>query len=200
MNLTGILSITGKPGLYKVISQQKTSLIVESLEDGRRMPVHGSSKVSALSDISIYTVSEDVPLADVFRALFKHTGGNAAPGAKANDAEIKAFVEEAFPAYDKERVYMSDLKKLVKWYNLLLEKGLIDDKEEETAAEEEAETKSEVKEEDKPKSTKGGKAEAKKSEAKKPAAAKSVAPKSPGKSAGTKPASATKVRKSGHKG
>lgn len=157
MDLTGIIAISGKPGLYKVVAQSKNSLIVESLEDGKKFPAHSSNKVSSLNDISIYTYEEDVPLSDVFSKIYNSLNGGTALDPKSSADELRAFMDKVFPEYDKERVYNSDLKKLFQWYNSLLEVGVI--KKEETIKEE---VKAEKSEEEKPK-----KAPAKKTAAKK---------------------------------
>jgi hypothetical protein len=125
MNLESIISVTGKPGLYKVLSQIKNGLIVESIVDGKKMPIHATDKVSALSDISIYTNDGDMPLADIFEVIFKKTEGKAAINHKEKGAELKNFMTEVVPNYDEDRVYNSDLKKLFQWFNMLVEKGLL---------------------------------------------------------------------------
>lgn len=132
MNLSGILSIAGYPGLFKLVSQMKSGLVVESLLDGKRMPAYATQKILALEDISIYTEEDDVPLAEVFGLMFKKTGGKAAPNPKkASIAELSEFLASVLPNYDRERVYNSDLKKLFQWFNLLAEKGLLKEEEEE---------------------------------------------------------------------
>jgi hypothetical protein len=131
MDLSGILSIAGYPGLFKMISQMKTGLVVESLLDGKRMPAYSTQKILALEDISIYTDEDDVPLAEVFEKLFKKTSGKAAiDPKKASIKELSEFLASVLPNYDRDRVYYSDLKKLFQWYNLLAEKGLLKAKEE----------------------------------------------------------------------
>ncbi|MFP5470271.1 MAG: DUF5606 domain-containing protein [Bacteroidia bacterium] len=143
MDLTGIISISGKSGLYKVVGQSKNTLIVESLEDGKKFPAHSSNKVSSLGDISFYTVEEDVSLKDVFASIFDNLDGKKAIDHKSSPEELKAFMEKVYPNYDKERVYNSDLKKLVQWYNSLLEAGIFkkeDTPSEETKTEENATT------------------------------------------------------------
>ena len=125
MNLESIISVTGKPGLYKVLSQIKNGLIVESILDGKRTPVHATDKVSALSDISIYTYDSDVPLSEIYVKLFEKTGGKAAIDHKAKPEELRAFLKEVVEDFDQDRVYNSDLKKLFQWFNLLVEKGLL---------------------------------------------------------------------------
>ena len=125
-DLTEILSISGKSGLYKMIAQAKNSIIVESLEDGKRSPVHSTQAVSSLEEISIYTETEDMPLKDVFTRIYEKTQGGKAPSPKASSDELKNFMAEAVPEYDKDRVYVSDIKKVVKWYNKLHEADMLD--------------------------------------------------------------------------
>ena len=123
MNLTGIISISGKSGLYKVIAQAKNSVIVESLEDNKRVPAYATDRISALEDISIYTIQEDKPLKEVYRAIFDKENGGAAPSHKESEKVLRAYLEEILPDYDRERVYLSDIKKLFQWYNLLQKSG-----------------------------------------------------------------------------
>jgi uncharacterized protein DUF6852/uncharacterized protein DUF5606 len=130
MDLNGILSISGKPGLYKHISQTKNGIIVESLVDKKRMPAYASAKISALEDIAIYTEDEDMPLNDVFKRIFETEDGKETLGKKATNDELKTYFEEVLPEYDKERVYVSDLKKIINWYNLLVNLGLMEFSEE----------------------------------------------------------------------
>ncbi|HAP68727.1 MAG TPA: hypothetical protein DCR04_03215 [Flavobacteriales bacterium] len=162
MDLSGILSIGGYPGLFKMVSQMKTGLVVESLLDGKRMPAYSTQKILALEDISIYTDEDDVPLADVFSLLFKKTAGKAGPNhKKVSIQELSDYLASVLPNYDKERVYNSDLKKLFQWFNLLAEKGLLKEKEEEkkeVKAKKPAKKKEAAKEEKpKPKSAPKGK-------------------------------------------
>ena len=125
MNLSGILSIAGKPGLYKMVGQMKNGIVVESLEDGKRFPAYASNKVSALEDISIYGLEEDVPLGEVFQKIYDLEDGQASINPNESGKALRQRFEEAFPEYDEDRVYSSDLKKVFKWYNLLLEKGML---------------------------------------------------------------------------
>ena len=128
--LKGILSIAGQSGLFKLVSQGKNTIIVESLIDGKRMPAYGSSRVSALEDISMYTTEGDVKLSDVFVNIFKFTNGQPAIDAKKSSGdELKAYMNNVLPNWDKDRIYVSDLKKLFTWYNILQAKGIITDKE-----------------------------------------------------------------------
>lgn len=132
MNLKDILSISGKPGLHKNIAQSKTGVIVESLSDGKRFQVFASDKISSLGEISIYTSSEDMPLREVFRLIREKNADQPAPGIKSTDKELVEFFESIVPEYDKERFYISHMRKLVGWYNILLEKGITDFTEETT--------------------------------------------------------------------
>lgn len=125
--LKGILSISGKPGLYKMITQGKNSIIVESLLDGKRIPAHSFAKVISLEDIAIFTDVEEKPLADVFKALIEKEGdGNSAPDPKKMSGdELKTYFENVVPDYDRDRVYTSDMKKVLIWFNLLVEKDML---------------------------------------------------------------------------
>lgn len=137
--LEGILSISGKSGLFKLVSQGRSAIIVESLADGKRMPVSGSARVSALQEISMYTVDGDVKLSHVMANIFKLTGGKECIPATSSSDELKDFMAKALPEWDSERIYVSDIKKLVAWYNILLAHNLVSDKEGEEAEEAKAE-------------------------------------------------------------
>jgi len=121
--LKGILAISGKPGLYKMVSNARNSIIVESLIDGKRMPAYATSKISSLEDISIFTDDGDVNLAEVFARIYEQ-GLEVNPG-KASANDLKNAFREALPEYDEDRVYVSDIKKVFSWYNLLKEKEII---------------------------------------------------------------------------
>jgi hypothetical protein len=125
MNLSGIIAVSGKPGLFNVVAQGNQSIIVESLLDKKRLAVHASNKISALEDISIYTYEDDVPLATVYRNIFDKENGGQCVSHKASEAELRAYLEEVLPGYDRERVYLSDIKKLFNWYNLLQTNDLL---------------------------------------------------------------------------
>lgn len=125
MDLKGIISISGKSGLSKIVSQSRGGLIVESLEDGKRFAVHGSERVSSLEDISIYTYEKDLLLTEVFEEMFKKAEGKQILSHKSSEQELRAYLKEVLPNYDEERVYNSDIKKLVHWYNILIDKKLL---------------------------------------------------------------------------
>jgi len=126
MDLKEILSVSGKPGLFKTIAQTKTGVIIESLIDGKRIQAFASDKISSLGEISIFTTTEDMPLREVFRIIGEKNGDQSAPDAKADDKTLKAFFETVIPDYDRERVYTSHIRKLVQWYNLLIANGITD--------------------------------------------------------------------------
>jgi hypothetical protein len=139
--LKGILAISGHQGLFKHVAESKNHIIVESLETGKRMPVYSSSKVSALEDIAIYTDTADVPLRDVFKSIAEKEENGEAISHKSTNDQLKKYFTEVLPEYDKERVYVSDIRKVVLWYNILCEKELLDftEVEEESAGGEETE-------------------------------------------------------------
>ena len=139
--LSTILSVTGRPGLYKLISTNKTFNIVESLADGKRMPINVQEKMVTLSDVSIYTETGDSPLREVLQKMKeKENGARIALGSKSSGNEVFAYMKEILPDYDTERVYASDVKKLISWYNILIESN-IDLTEEEPQEEKPEETK-----------------------------------------------------------
>ncbi len=123
--LKGILAITGQPGLYKVISEGKNNVIIESLLTGKKSTAYADAKMSTLEDIAIYTLEEDVPLKKVFRKIAEKENGGPAIDAKSSPDDLKKYFTEILPEYDKSRVYGSDVKKVLSWYNLLNEKGLL---------------------------------------------------------------------------
>ncbi len=134
--LKGILSVSGQSGLFKMVAESKNNIIIESLETLKRMPVHSTSKVSALEDIAIYTENGDVPLKEIFKAIFDKENGGAAINPKATASELKAYFEKIVPKYDKDRVYISDIKKVLLWYNALHKKNILHFTEEEETKEE----------------------------------------------------------------
>lgn len=132
MDLSKVLSISGKPGLYKILAQTKNGAVVESIPDGKKFTAFSHQRISTLEEISIFAEGEDMPLKDVLKVIFEKLNGQPALSHKSDGAELKAFFEEAVPSYDKENVYVSDIKKVIHWYNLLLEQNLLDFSEETT--------------------------------------------------------------------
>ena len=133
--LKTILSISGKPGLYKLVSQAKNMLIVESLQTGKRLPAYAHEKIISLGDIAIFTDEDDVPLGEVLESIKKkENGGKVSLDIKKADSEtLRAYLADVLPNFDRERVYVTDIKKLISWYNLLVETGNTDFVEEKKA-------------------------------------------------------------------
>lgn len=125
MDLSNILSITGKGSLYKLISRAPNSFIVEGLEDGHRFPAFSHDGVATLDNIAIFTEDEEVSLQSVFQSIFKKENGQKVAVPKDNNA-LKAYFAEVLPNYDRDRVYVSNIKKVLAWYNILTEHQLID--------------------------------------------------------------------------
>ena len=126
--LKTILSISGKPGLYKLVSHGKNMLIVESLTDNKRVPAYAKDKVISLGDIAIYTDETEVPLHEVLTSVKNKEEGKTASlvPSKATTDQLRAYFAEVLPSYDRERVYPSDIKKLLSWYNILINAGITD--------------------------------------------------------------------------
>ncbi len=125
MKLTGIIAISGRPGLFKVVAQGKNNVIVESLIDQKRFPAYATDKISALEDISIYTYDEDASLQTILAAIYEKQEGKEGLSHKDNLSTLEAYLLGVLPNYDKERVYPSDIKKIFQWYNLLLKTGAL---------------------------------------------------------------------------
>lgn len=127
--LETILAIAGKPGLYRLVSRGNRSLIVETVDKAkRRMPAFGTDRIISLADIAMYTDSEEVPLRQVLKNMLEKEGGKKASidVKKASKDELAAYVGEVLPNFDRDRVFPSDMKKLVQWYDILVENGLTD--------------------------------------------------------------------------
>lgn len=137
MGLEKILSVAGKPGLYKLITQTRTGFVAESLLDGKRVTVSLRSSVSVLSEIAIYTLEEEVPLREVFQKIqTKENGGKTSISHKDEKIKLEEYFFEVLPNYDEDRVYVSDIKKIIQWYNMLTDNKIIDfssEEEEETS-------------------------------------------------------------------
>ena len=136
--LKNILAITGKPGLYKLVSRGNNMLIVESLVDGKRMPTYARDKIVALSDVSMFTDADDIALSEVLTNAGKKEGLKvvAMNVKKASNAELQAWFDQVLPNWDRDRVYPSDIRKLIQWYNILINAGITDFTVEEEAEEE----------------------------------------------------------------
>ncbi len=127
MALDKILSIGGKPGLYKLLTQTRSGFVGESLIDGKRVTVSLRNNVSVLSEIAIYTLEEEVPLGEVFQKIKeKEKGAKTSIGHKEDKLKLEEYFFEVLPNYDEDRVYPSDIKKIIQWYNILHENGITD--------------------------------------------------------------------------
>lgn len=140
--LKNILSITGKPGLYKLVSRGNNMLIVESLIDGKRMPTYARDKIVSLAEVSMFTTGDDIALSEVLTKVGEKEGLKVAsidPKKADNDA-MRAYFVEVLPDFDRDRVYPTDIRKLVQWYNILINAGITDFTTKEDEGEEEAAT------------------------------------------------------------
>jgi len=125
--LKEILSVTGKPGLFKLVSQGKNMLIVESLLDGKRIPAYTKDKVVSLGDIAIFTENAEVPLSQVLESVkAKENGGLCSIDSKADNEILRKYMLEVLPEYDRDRVYPSDIRKMIAWYNILINAKITD--------------------------------------------------------------------------
>ncbi len=125
MSLKKILAISGKPGLYDLKVQTRTGFVAESLLDGKKITVGLRANVSLLSEIAVYTYNEEVRLAEVFKAIAEKENEGPAISHKETDDKLKSYFREVLPEFDEDRVYTSDIKKVMNWYNLLQSKGMI---------------------------------------------------------------------------
>lgn len=125
--LKEILSVSGKPGLFKLVSQGKNMLIVESLLDGKRIPAYTKDKVVSLGDIAIFTETEEVPLGQVLESVkARENAAQCSIDPKADNDKLRKYMAEILPEYDRDRVYPSDIRKLINWYNILINAGISD--------------------------------------------------------------------------
>jgi hypothetical protein len=125
MSLKGIISISGQSGLFKVLTQTKSGFIVESLIDKRRVPVSSNHQISMLEDISIFTITDDIPLKDVFKRIKETENEHPVIPAKSDGPKLKEYFKKVLPDFDEERVYTSDIKKVINWYSFV--KDLLED-------------------------------------------------------------------------
>lgn len=126
MSLDKILSISGKPGLYHLRSKTRSGFIAESLADGKKMPVTMQHNVSILSEIAIYTLDGEVPLREIFQKIKEKEDGGPAINHKSSKDDMEAYFFEVLPNFDEDRVYASDIKKVIQWYNILQAQDLLD--------------------------------------------------------------------------
>ena len=139
MGLDKILAISGKPGLYELKAQTRTGFLAESLLDGKRLSVSIRHNVSVLSEIAIYTFTEEVPLREIFLKIQEKENGEQAISHKESKNKLEAYFSEVLPDYDEDRVYPSDIKKVIQWYNLLQKNNLLGALETEDATSDEEE-------------------------------------------------------------
>ena len=121
MKLEKVIAISGKPGLYEIISQSKSGVIVESLSDKKRFPVNSLHNISTLNDIAIYTYEEEVPLKKVFLSIFDKQAGEKSIDPKSSKNDLINYFGEVLHGFDEERVYPSNIKKILSWYNALVD-------------------------------------------------------------------------------
>ncbi|MCF0172330.1 MAG: DUF5606 domain-containing protein [Bacteroidales bacterium] len=131
-DLKKVLAISGEPGLFEYLAQGKNGFIVESMVSGRRLLVSASSKVTSLSDVSIYTETDEVTLRSVLEAIRDNLSSAPAMSSKSDPAQIKAFFAQVLPDYDRDRFYVSHMKKVLDWYNVLQVKGALEFEDEES--------------------------------------------------------------------
>ena len=135
MGLDKILAISGKPGLYELTAQTRGGFVAKSLLDGKKIAVNMRHNVSILSEIAIYTYTEEVPLGEVFQKIKEKEDGNEAINHKSSKKELEDYFSEVLPDYDEDRVYASDMKKIIQWYNILINNGFTDFSKEEKSDE-----------------------------------------------------------------
>ncbi|HLS29954.1 MAG TPA: DUF5606 domain-containing protein [Flavobacteriaceae bacterium] len=139
MSLNKILAISSKPGLYKLKAQTRSGFVAQSLENGRKIPVNLQHDVSMLSEITVYTEEDEVPLAEIFEKIYAKEEGKKSINHKKPKEELVAHFEEIIPEYNEDRVYTSDIKKIFQWYNILIDNGFksFSEEEEENKSDEE---------------------------------------------------------------
>ena len=160
MVLKDLMAIAGNPGLYRFIAQGKNAVIVENLESGKRTSAHAAAKINSLEDIAVFTETEEIPLSEVFDRIYEKEEGAEAINHKSPPEELKSYFAGLLPEYDRERVYLSDIKKIIQWYNILHSLDMLQKEEKEEEGQEEKEG-SEKKEGEKKESTEKGGSEEK---------------------------------------
>ena len=144
MSLDKVISVGGKPGLFKILTQTRAGVLAESLINGKKMNISARENVSLLSEVAIYTLTEELPLGSVFQKIFDHMSGAPALSHKSSKDDLEAFFFEVLPEYDEDRVYASDIKKVVQWYNLLIDQGFTNFSEDQTSKETEDQAQKET--------------------------------------------------------
>lgn len=124
MEFEKIIAVSGKPGLFQIISQSKNAVIAESLLDKKRVAINASSNISLLDNIAIYSYEGDVKLATIFKTMFEKEGGKETISHKSSNQEVLSYFLEVLPDFDEDRVYASNIKKVIQWYNLLVKSGM----------------------------------------------------------------------------
>lgn len=142
MGLEKVLSISGKPGLYELTAQTRGGFVAKSITEGNKISVNVRHNVSLLSEIAVYTYTEEIPLGVVFQKMYEKEDGKTAIDHKASKKELESYFAEVLPDYDVDRVYQSDIKKIIQWYNLLVTNGFTDFSKEEKAEDKTEETAS----------------------------------------------------------
>jgi hypothetical protein len=195
MIIQEIIAIAGKPGLYRIVVTNRNNLVVESMLDKKRLSIPGTSRISSLADITMFTTGEDLLLMEVLNRMNEHLGKKVMPDVKGDAAATKSFVDEVIPELDHERVYNSDLKKLVQWFSILKTNDCfpLESQKEEEDVKDESPAEEIVSDEKEPKA-KAKKAPAKKAAAKKASAKKATATKT--KATATATAKKTTAKKS----
>ena len=133
------MAIAGKPGLYKFVAQGRNAIIVEQIETGKRTSAFSHERINSLEEITVFTDDEDMPLKDVFKALHEKEDGKESISPKSDNNTLKEYFGEVVPDYDRERVYVSDIKKILGWYNILQKADMLSFEEEEEEKKEETE-------------------------------------------------------------
>ncbi len=126
MGLEKVMSISGKPGLYELTAQTRGGFVAKSITEGNKISVNVRHNVSLLSEIAVYTYTEEIPLGTVFQKMYEKEDGKPAIDHKASKKELESYFAEVLPDYDVDRVYQSDIKKIIQWYNLLVTNGYTD--------------------------------------------------------------------------
>ncbi len=141
MDMKDIMAISGKPGLYKFVAQGRNAIIVENIETGKRTSAFTSERINSLEEISVFTKDKDIPLKDVFKVIYDKEEGKESISPKSSADELKNYFDEIVPDHDPDRVYVSDIKKIIAWYNLLQKNNMLSFEEEKDSEKEKGESK-----------------------------------------------------------